>query len=51
MTRTVDLREIVTNAERAAARSIERGPGQDRFVATGDVVDDEAVLRLDRRAR
>jgi len=41
MTRTVDLREIVTNAERAAARSIERGPGQDRFVATGDIVDGE----------
>lgn len=30
----VELRDIVTEADRAAALALERGPGQDRFVAS-----------------
>ena len=30
----VELRDIVTDAERAAALAVEAGPGQDRFVAS-----------------
>jgi diamine N-acetyltransferase len=31
---TVDLRDIVTEADRAAALRVRRGPGQERFVAS-----------------
>lgn len=31
---TVELRDIVTDADRAAALAVEAGPGQDRFVAS-----------------
>ena len=30
----VELRDIVTDADRAAALAVEQGPGQDRFVAS-----------------
>ena len=31
---TVELRDIVTDADRAAALTVRRGPGQERFVAS-----------------
>jgi diamine N-acetyltransferase len=31
---TVELRDIVTDADRAAALALQRGPGQERFVAS-----------------
>jgi diamine N-acetyltransferase len=43
MTRRVELRDIVTEADRAAALAVERGPGQDRFVAGVDASFDDAV--------
>jgi diamine N-acetyltransferase len=47
----VELRDIVTEADRAAALAVERGPGQERFVASVEesfrdaVVDARAVPR------
>lgn len=34
MSTTVELRDIVTEADRAAALALERGPGDDQFVAS-----------------
>jgi diamine N-acetyltransferase len=39
---TVELRDIVTDADRAAALGLRRGPGQEEFVASVEVSLDEA---------
>ena len=36
---TVELRDIVTDADREAALAVRRGPGQDRFVASVDMAE------------
>ena len=43
MTPRVELREIVTEEDRAAALAVEQGPGQDRFVASVQESFDDAV--------
>jgi diamine N-acetyltransferase len=46
---TVELRDIVTDADRQAALAVRRGPGQDRFVASVEKSFQDAVV--DARAR
>lgn len=48
---TAELRDIVTDADRAAALAVRRGPGQDEFVASVETSLAEAVLYPEACAR
>lgn len=48
---TVQLRDIVTEADRATALALRRGPGQDEFVASVETSFAEAVQYPEARAR
>jgi diamine N-acetyltransferase len=41
---SIELRDILTDVDRAAAIAVRRGPGQDEFVASVETSLDEAVL-------
>jgi diamine N-acetyltransferase len=51
MTQRVELHDIVTDADRAAALAIRRGPGQDRFVASVEDSFREAIEYPEAEAR
>ena len=51
MTPVVELRDIVTEADRAAARALRVAPGQDRFVASVERSFEDAVTDVRARPR
>ena len=51
MTQRVQLRDVLTDADRAAALAVRRGPGQDRFVASVEDSFREAIEYPEAEAR
>jgi diamine N-acetyltransferase len=51
MSRTITLRDIVTDADRAAALTVELGPGQERFVDNVEESFREAITYLHAQPR